>query len=70
MDSATLFASLLWGSIGLGFAIYGRKQGVSVYWIGGLALILISYFISSAGFMSLAAIGILAAMFALKNRFD
>ena len=54
----------------MGFAIYGRKQGVSVYWIGGLALILISYFISSAGFMSLAAIGILAAMFALKNRFD
>ncbi len=69
-ESGTLFASLIWGSVGIGFAIYGKKQQAMVIWIGGLALIGISYFIASALYMSLAAVGILAAMFWLKDRFD
>lgn len=69
-NTATLFASLFWGSIGIGFAIFGRKQGAPVFWIGGLALILISYFVWSALWMSLVAIGIIAAMFWLRRRFD
>lgn len=69
-ESSTLIASLIWGSVGIGFAIYGKRQQASVIWIGGLALIAISYVISSALYMSLAGAGILAAMFWLKNRMD
>lgn len=69
-QSSTLFASLIWGSVGIGFAIYGKRQQAMVIWIGGLVLVGISYFIASALYMSLAGVGILAAMFWLRDRFD
>jgi hypothetical protein len=58
----TLFASLLWGSIGIGFCIYGKKQRSAPPWAGGVALIAISYFIRSVLWMSLAAAGIIAGV--------
>ena len=66
-DSNTLFASLLWGSVGLGFAIYGKKQGATVPLFGGVALMAVSYFISSALYMSLVCIGLLAAIIWLRK---
>ena len=47
-NSSSLFASLIWGAIGTGLAIYGKRQGAMVPLFGGVALIAISYFISSA----------------------
>lgn len=67
-DSATLFASLIWGSIGTGFAIYGKKQSSFIPMIGGLALIAISYFINSPLYMSVTAIAILGAIWFLTKR--
>ena len=61
-NSNSLFASLIWGSVGLGFFIYGKKQKSGVPLFGGLAMIGISYFISSALYMSLVSIAILAGM--------
>jgi hypothetical protein len=57
-----LFASLLWGSIGIGFCIYGKKQRSAPPWIGGIALIAISYLIRSPLWMSLASVGIIAGI--------
>jgi hypothetical protein len=68
-DSSTLIASLIWGSVGLGFAIYGKKQQDAPPLFGGIALIAVSYFIGSALLMSLAAAGIIAAIFWLRGRF-
>ena len=51
--SSTLFASLIWGSIGMGFAIYGKKQRTTAPLVGGILLMGISYFIGSALVMSL-----------------
>jgi hypothetical protein len=65
---ATLFASLIWGSIGFGFFIYGKKQSAFIPMIGGIALIAISYFIASAVYMSLTAVGILAGIWILSKR--
>jgi len=60
--SATLFAALIWGSIGLGFFIYGKKQKSFAPLLGGLALMGITYFIGSALWMSIAAVAIIAGV--------
>ncbi|MGO8700038.1 MAG: hypothetical protein ACLQVY_20295 [Limisphaerales bacterium] len=62
-DSSVLFASLIWGSIGAGFCIYGKKQGSAPALIGGVALVAVSYLIGSALWMSIAALGILAGVY-------
>jgi hypothetical protein len=68
-NSNTLIASLIWGSIGTGFAIFGWKQKSLVPLAGGIALIAISYFIGSALWMSVVAVLLIAAIIGLRNRF-
>lgn len=60
---STLFASLIWGSIGFGFLIYGKRQRSLFPFIGGVALLGLSYFVSSAMYMSLAGIGVIAGIY-------
>jgi hypothetical protein len=48
---------LLFGSIGLGYFIYGKKQRSSVPLICGLALMLFPYFVSNI--MLLVGVGVL-----------
>lgn len=48
---------MLFGSIGLGFFIYGKKQRAVVPLICGLALMLFPYFVSNV--MLLVGIGVL-----------
>jgi hypothetical protein len=69
LDSNVLIASLIWGSIGSGFVVYGWKQKAMLPLAGGIALVAISYFIGSALYMSLAAAAIIAAILWLKGRF-
>jgi hypothetical protein len=47
VDTSTLLWGLLFGSIGLGFLIYGRKQKAVVPLVCGLALMIFPYFVSS-----------------------
>jgi hypothetical protein len=63
IDSGILFASLIWGTVGMGFFIFGKKQGSASALFGGLALMGISYFISSGLWMSVAAIAIIAGIY-------
>jgi hypothetical protein len=60
-DSSFLFASLLWGSIGVGYFIFGKKQGSTMPLIGGLAMIAVSYVVSGWLLMSLISIALIAA---------
>ena len=46
-----LFASLLWGSVGLGYFIYGKKQGRPLLLALGLGLMIFPYFISNLAWM-------------------
>jgi hypothetical protein len=66
----TLIASLIWGSVGLGFSIYGKKQGAIGALFGGILVMGFSYFIASALYMSLASLAAIAAIFFLKDRFN
>jgi hypothetical protein len=46
VDTSSLLWGLLFGSIGIGFLIYGRKQGAVVPLICGLSLMIFPYFVS------------------------
>jgi hypothetical protein len=47
MSTATLLWGLLFSSIGIGYALYGKKQRAVVPLLCGLALMFYSYFISN-----------------------
>ena len=63
-----LFASLFWGSVGMGYLIYGKKQGEWVPAFGGLAMIAISYFVGSALLMSLLGLALIVGVYWLVRR--
>ena len=68
MSVSFLFASLLWGSVGLGYFIYGKKQQSVSPMVGGILMMIASYFISSALLMSLVCLGIGGAVYFLLKR--
>jgi len=55
MNTASLLWGLLFGSIGMGFFIYGKKQQAIVPLVCGLALMVFPYFIPNT--LALVAIG-------------
>lgn len=55
MSTASLLWGLLFGSIGVGFFIYGKRQRMIVPLVCGLALMVYPYFV--AGTMLLLLIG-------------
>lgn len=64
-NASFLFASLIWGSIGLGYFVYGkRRQSISAM-AGGMLMMVGAYFIDSALLMSLASLAIMAAVYFL-----
>jgi hypothetical protein len=57
MDTASIFWGLLFGSIGAGFFVYGKKQGKPVPLLCGIALAIFPYFVSNL--LALVAVGAL-----------
>ena len=47
MDTSSLLWGLLFGSIGLGFFIYGRRQKTVVPLVCGVVLMFFPYFVSN-----------------------
>jgi hypothetical protein len=56
MDTSSLLWGLLFGSIGLGFLVYGRKQKKVVPLVCGIALMIFPYFVSNT--ILLVALGV------------
>ena len=69
-SSSTLFASLIWGSIGLGFMVYGKRQRAIVPLVGGILLMIISYLIGSALLMSLVGAALAAGIVWVGRRLN
>ena len=63
LNASFLFASLIWGGIGMGFFVYGKKQRASLPLYGGVLMMGLSYIISSALYMSAACIGLIVFMY-------
>ena len=66
MDTAVLLWGLLFGSVGLAYVIYGRKQRVVVPFVSGLALIAFPYFVSNTTVMVLIGGALMALPYFLK----
>ena len=67
-DVHFLFASLIWGSIGIGYCIYGKRQPSMIPFISGVSMIAASYFIASALVMSLVCIGLMVGVYVLVKQ--
>ena len=68
LSGSYLFASLLWGSIGLGYFIYGKKQQSFSAMTGGILMMALAYFIGSALAMSVISLIIIASVFVLVKK--
>ncbi len=66
MNTTTLFLGLLFGSIGMGYLIYGRKQKHGIALLSGVALCVLPYLVSDIWFITLLGVGILALPFLYK----
>ncbi|MGE0086041.1 MAG: hypothetical protein AB7S75_16655 [Desulfococcaceae bacterium] len=67
MDAGTLFAGVLFGSIGMAYMIYGKKQQKFMTLLSGLGLCIIPYFIPNLLFLYLICISITALPFIFRE---
>ena len=68
LDANFLFASLVWGSIGVGYFIYGKRQQSWVPMVGGIVMIAVSYLVGSALLMSLTGLALMALVYVLLRQ--
>lgn len=67
-NSSFLFASVLWGSVGVGYWAYGKKQRELMPMLGGVAIIAVSYLVSSWLLMTLLCLALMVAVYLLVKR--
>ncbi len=67
MNAGTLFAGLIFGSIGMAYMIYGKKRQKFTAIMSGLGLCVIPYFISNLLFLSLICIVMIALPFIFRD---
>jgi uncharacterized membrane protein len=68
LDAHFLFASLIWGSIGVGYCIYGKRQQSWVPMAGGILMIAVSHFVGSALLMSLICAALMGLVYVLLKQ--
>jgi predicted membrane protein len=66
LDASSLFWGLVFGSIGLGFFIYGKKQKAVVPFICGLILMVIPYFVSNMILLVVLGIALMAVPYFVR----
>jgi hypothetical protein len=60
MDPSSLLWGMIFGSIGLGFFIYGKKQQAVVPLLCGLALMIFPYFVSNVIVLVIVGVALMA----------
>ncbi len=63
MDTFTLFAGVILGSLGMGYIVYGRKQKKGLALLSGFVLCGLPYFVSNIFFLLIVSIAFLALPF-------
>jgi len=66
MDTKVLYSGLIFGSIGMGYLVYGKKQGKVIPLVCGLALCGIPYVVSNMFLLTAIGILLLALPFIIK----
>lgn len=59
MDMAPLLWGVLFSSIGLGYFIYGKRQGAPVPLLCGIGLMVFPYFVSNSWTMALVGVALM-----------
>jgi hypothetical protein len=67
MNVSTLIWGVIFGSIGLGFLVYGKKQKAVIPLLSGIGLIVFPYFISNLYILILSGVILVALPFFIKN---
>ena len=65
-STASLMWGLLFGSIGLGLFVYGKKQGAIIPLLCGLGLMILPYVITNVYGLALSGIVLVIAPFVIK----
>ena len=65
-SASTLMWGMIFGSIGLGFFVYGKKQKAVIPFFSGIALIAFPYFISNVYVLVLFGIVLISLPFFIK----
>ena len=63
MDTSTLFAGVILGSLGVGYIVYGRKQKKGIALLSGFVLCVLPYFVSNMIFLLIVSIAFLVLPF-------
>ncbi len=66
METATLLWGVLFGSIGLGFFVYGRRQKTVVPLLTGLALMVFPYFVGNTVLLVVVGIVLIAVPYFVR----
>ena len=66
MTTSVMLWGVLFGSIGVGYCIYGKKQRAPVAFVSGIALIGVPYFISNTFLLVAVCIALAASPFVIK----
>ena len=66
LDTSTLWWGMLFGSIGLGFVVYGRKQRAIVPLISGAALMAFPYFVSGTAWLLIVGVALIAVPYFVR----
>ncbi len=66
MNASTLLWGTLFGSIGLGFFIYGKKQQVIVPLCCGVGLMVFPYFVTGTAWLLIMGVALMAVPYFVK----
>ena len=62
LDSSSLLAAVFWGAVASGYLIYGWKQKRIPALVGGVVMMVLSYFVADALWMSVASVAVMAGI--------
>ncbi len=65
-STSTLMWGMIFGSIGLGFFVYGKKQKAVIPLISGIGLIVVPYFISNIYLLVLSGMVLIALPYFIR----
>ncbi len=65
-DTSALIWGTLFGGVGIGYFIYGKKQKHPVSYFTGISLFVIPYFIDDILFLIVAALALMVLPFVVK----
>lgn len=66
MDTTLIFSGLLFGSIGLGYLVYGRKQRHGMALLAGVSLCVFPYFVNGVWLTIVIGLGLVLLPFVIK----